>query len=380
MTIGILGGGQLGYMLALAGYPLGLHFRFLDPSPEAPVGRIAHRVTAEFTDEQALEKFAHGLQVVTYEFENVPVQAARFLAERVPVYPAAAALEEAQDRRREKRLFRRLGIPTTDFAEIATPADLDSAVKQVSLPAVLKTCSLGYDGKGQWLLRTAEDLQKARPELPSVPLILEKFVAFTRELSILAVRSRTGDTSFYPLVENHHRGGILRLSLAPAPHLPLALQQAAEQAARKILESLDYSGVICLELFEVNGKLLANEIAPRVHNSGHWSIEGAATSQFENHLRAILGMPLGSTATVGFSAMLNLIGELPDAEEVLRVSNTHLHLYGKSPRPGRKLGHVTVRADNFEKLQQRLAELPAFFRRPEFCLQQTQSDSIGNRA
>jgi 5-(carboxyamino)imidazole ribonucleotide synthase len=380
MTIGILGGGQLGYMLALAGYPLGLHFRFLDPSPEAPVGRIAHRVTAEFTDEQALEKFAHGLEVATYEFENVPVQAARFLAERVPVYPAAAALEEAQDRRREKRLFQRLSIPTTDFVEISQPADLDAAVKQLSLPSVLKTCRLGYDGKGQWLLRSPEDVVKVRPELPGVPLILEKFVPFTRELSILAVRSRSGETSFYPLIENHHRDGILRLSLAPAPHLSPALQQAAEQAARKMLEALDYTGVICLELFEVNGKLLANEIAPRVHNSGHWSIEGAATSQFENHLRAILGMPLGSTASTGFSAMLNLIGELPESEEVFRVPNTHLHLYGKSPRPGRKLGHVTARADNFEKLQQRLTELPAFFQRPEFCLHQTQPDTLANRA
>jgi 5-(carboxyamino)imidazole ribonucleotide synthase len=380
MTIGILGGGQLGYMLALAGYPLGLHFRFLDPSPEAPVGRIAHRVTAEFTDEQALQKFAQGLEVATYEFENVPVQAARFLAERVPVYPTPDALEEAQDRRREKRLFQRLGIPTTDFIEITQAAKLDAAVKQLGLPSVLKTCRLGYDGKGQWLLRTPEDVEKARPELPDVPLILEKFVAFTRELSILAVRSRTGETSFYPLVENHHRGGILRLSLAPAPHLSSALQQTAEQAARKILESLDYAGVICLELFELNGKLLANEIAPRVHNSGHWSIEGAATSQFENHLRAILGLPLGSTATAGFSAMLNLIGEFPESAEVLSVSNTHLHLYGKSSRPGRKLGHVTVRADHFEKLQQRLAELPGFFHRPEFCLEQVQSSTLANRA
>jgi 5-(carboxyamino)imidazole ribonucleotide synthase len=380
MTIGILGGGQLGYMLALAGYPLGLHFRFLDPSPEAPVGRIAHRVTAEFTDEQALEKFAHGLEVATYEFENVPVQAARFLAERVPVYPAAAALEEAQDRRREKRLFQRLSIPTTDFAEISQSADLDAAVKQLGLPSVLKTCRLGYDGKGQWLLRSPEDVEKVRPELPSVPLILEKFVPFTRELSILAVRSRNGETSFYPLIENHHRDGILRLSLAPAPRLSPALQQAAEQAARKMIEALDYTGVICLELFEVNGKLLANEIAPRVHNSGHWSIEGAATSQFENHLRAILGMPLGSTASTGFSAMLNLIGDLPESEEVFRIPNTHLHLYGKSPRPGRKLGHVTVRADNFEKLQQRLTELPAFFQRPEFCLHKAQPDTLANRA
>ncbi len=380
MTIGILGGGQLGYMLALAGYPLGLRFRFLDPSPEAPVGRIAHRVTAEFTDEQALEKFAHGLEVATYEFENVPVQAARFLAERVPVYPAPAALEEAQDRRREKRLFERLGIPTTEFAESAKPEEFDAALERVGLPAVLKTCRLGYDGKGQWLLRTAEDVDRARAELPNVPLILEKFVAFTRELSILGVRSRTGEIVFYPLVENHHRGGILRLSLAPAPQLAPGLQQTAEQATRKILEALDYAGVICLELFQVGDKLLANEIAPRVHNSGHWSIEGAATSQFENHLRAILGLPLGSTATVGYSAMVNLIAELPEAAEVLRAANTHLHLYGKSPRPGRKLGHVTVRSDKFEKLQQRLAELPAFFQRPEYCLQQALPETLANRA
>jgi 5-(carboxyamino)imidazole ribonucleotide synthase len=380
MTIGILGGGQLGYMLALAGYPLGLHFRFLDPSPEAPVGRIAHRVTAEFTDEQALEKFANGLEVVTYEFENVPVLATRFLAERIPVYPPTAALEEAQDRRNEKRLFLRLGIPTTEFAEISKPSELDAALKKVGLPAVLKTCRLGYDGKGQWLLRTAEDVEKARAELPEVPLILEQFISFTRELSILAVRSRGGETAFYPLVENHHRGGILRLSLAPAPRVSGSLQQAAETAVGKILKELDYAGVICLELFQVGEKLLANEIAPRVHNSGHWSIEGAATSQFENHLRAILGMPLGSTATIGFSAMLNLIGELPEAEEVLRVPNAHLHLYGKSPRPGRKLGHVTIRADKFEALQQRLAKLPAFFQRPEYCLQQAQAETLANRA
>jgi len=380
MTIGILGGGQLGYMLALAGYPLGLHFRFLDPSPEAPVGRIAQRVTAEYTDEQALDKFAHGLELVTYEFENVPVQAARFLAERAPVYPAPIALEDAQDRRREKRLFQRLGIPTTDFAEISKRDEFDAALQKVGLPSVLKTCRLGYDGKGQWLLRTNHDVEKLRAEIPNGPLILEKFVSFTRELSILAARNRSGQTAFYPLIENHHRGGILRLSLAPAPHLSPALQQSAEQHARKILEALDYGGVICLELFQVGDTLLANEIAPRVHNSGHWSIEGAATSQFENHLRAILDLPLGSTANMGFSAMLNLIAELPETTEVLRVPNTHLHLYGKSPRPGRKLGHVTVRADKFEKLQQRLTELPAFFHRPEFCLDQTRPESLASRA
>jgi 5-(carboxyamino)imidazole ribonucleotide synthase len=380
MTIGILGGGQLGYMLALAGYPLGLHFRFLDPSPEAPVGRIANRVTADFNDHHALEKFSHGLEVVTYEFENVPVAAANFLAERVPVYPPTVALEEAQERLREKRLFRKLEIPTTEFAEVAKREDLDAAVEQVGLPAMLKTCRMGYDGKGQWVLRTAEDVEKARLELPEVPLILEKFVPFTRELSILGVRGRGGEIAFYPLIENHHRGGILRLSLAPAPNLTAGLQLEAEDAARKLLKALGYVGVLCIEFFEVGGRLLANEMAPRVHNSGHWTIEGAVTSQFENHLRAILGMPLGSTAAVGVSAMINLIGEIPENAEVLNVSNAHLHLYGKEPRAGRKLGHVTVRADRPEKLQQRLAELPGFFRRPEYSLEKVLPELLVRRA
>lgn len=368
-TVGILGGGQLGYMLALAGYPLGLHFRFLDPSPEAPVGRIANRVTSDYRDEQSLERFSHGLEVVTYEFENVPVAAARFLAERVAVYPPAVALEQAQDRMREKTLFRKLGIPTTEFAEVGKHNDLDAALKQVGLPAVVKTCRMGYDGKGQWLLRTAEDIEKARLELPDVPLILEKFVAFQRELSILGARSRSGEIVFYPLIENHHRGGILRLSLAPAPNLSAGLQNEAERAARAVLEALGYVGVLCIEFFELDGRLLANEMAPRVHNSGHWSIEGAVTSQFENHLRAILGFPLGSSAAIGISAMINLIGELPESSDVLQIPDTHLHLYGKEPRAGRKLGHVTVRADRAEKLQQRLATLPGFFHRPEFCLE-----------
>jgi 5-(carboxyamino)imidazole ribonucleotide synthase len=380
MTIGILGGGQLGYMLALAGYPLGLRFRFLDPSPEAPVGRIANRVTAEYSDKAALEKFAGGLELVTYEFENVPVEAAEFLAERVPVYPPPRALEEAQDRRREKKLFQSLGIPVPEFAQVGSAAKLDAAVETLGLPAVLKTCRMGYDGKGQWMLRTREDVEKTRKELPGVPLILEKFVAFTREVSLLAARSRGGEIAFYPVVENHHRDGILRLSLAPAPNLISALQQTAEQAGRKVLEALDYVGVLCIEFFEVNGRLLANEMAPRVHNSGHWTIEGAVTSQFENHLRAVLGLPLGSTATVGHSAMLNLIGEVPSTEEVLKVADTHLHLYGKEARPGRKVGHVTVRADRAEELQRRLAELPTFFRQAEFCLDKTKMERAAQPA
>jgi len=379
-TIGILGGGQLGYMLALAGYPLGLHFRFLDPSPEAPVGRIANRVTADFQDQQALEKFSHGLEVATYEFENVPVAAAKFLAERVPVYPPAIALEEAQDRLREKRLFRKLGIATTEFAPVLEQSEFDDAVKRVGLPAMLKTCRMGYDGKGQWLLRTDEDVDKARPELPDVPMILEKFVPFARELSVLGVRGRDGESVFYPLIENHHRGGILRLSLAPAPRLTAKLQQMAEEAAQKVLEELGYVGVLCIEFFEGNGQLLANEMAPRVHNSGHWSIEGAVTSQFENHLRAILGMPLGATTAVGVSAMINLIGEVPESAEVLNISNAHLHLYGKEPRTGRKLGHVTLRADQTETLHRRLSELPAFFHRPDYCLEKALPEMLAKRA
>jgi 5-(carboxyamino)imidazole ribonucleotide synthase len=380
VTIGILGGGQLGYMLALAGYPLGLHFRFLDPSPEAPVGRIAQRVTADYNDQAALEKFASGLELVTYEFENVPVEAAEFLAARVLVYPPPAALDAAQDRLKEKQLFQKLGIATTEFLPVSKPNEVDAAVKKIGLPAVLKTCRMGYDGKGQWILRTAEDVAKAKSELPSVPLILERFVPFARELSILAVRSSHGETAVYPLVENHHRGGILRFSLAPAPRLEPPIQRAAENAASHVLQSLKYVGVLAIEFFEHDGRLLANEMAPRVHNSGHWTIEGAVTSQFENHLRAVLGMPLGSTGLTGHCAMLNLIGELPESAEVLAVPDAHLHLYGKSPRPGRKLGHVTLRAASPERLALRLSELPAFFHRPDFCLDSALAPSASLRA
>ena len=377
MTIGILGGGQLGYMLALAGYPLGLHFRFFDPSPEAPVGRIAPRVTADFSDESALEKFASGLELVTYEFENVPVETVRFLAERVPVFPSEKALEVAQDRISEKNLFQELGIPTTEFVPVAGRGDLGAALKKIGLPAILKTSRMGYDGKGQWHLRTSDDVARAKSDLPEhapaasgsgIPYILEKFVPFARELSVIAVRARTGETAVYPLVENHHRGGILRLSLAPAPHLDPGVQRSAEQAARAVFDALQYVGVLAIEFFEQNGKLLANEMAPRVHNSGHWTIEGALTSQFENHLRAVVGLPLGSTLAIGCSAMLNLIGETPEAAEVLAIRDAHLHLYGKAARAGRKLGHVTLRASSSEQLASRLSELSSFFHRPEYCL------------
>jgi len=368
VTIGILGGGQLGYMLALAGYPLDFHFRFLDPSPQAPVGRIAARVTADYTDFEALEKFAHGLALVTYEFENVPVEAVRFLQKSVPVYPPPQALEVAQDRLNEKSLFQKLAIPTTEFFAVNSARDLDEAARKIGLPAVLKTCRLGYDGKGQWMLRSSDDVALVKKEIPAAPFILEKFVKFSRELSILAVRGRSGDSAFYPLVENHHRQGILRLSLAPAPRLAADLQREAEGLAHRVLEALDYVGVLAIELFECDGRLLANEMAPRVHNSFHWTIEGAVSSQFESHLRAVAGLPLGDTSALGHSAMLNLIGELPEPEEVLRVPDAHLHLYGKALRPGRKVGHLTLRADSAEQLAARLTQLPAFFKRAEFCL------------
>ena len=395
MTIGILGGGQLGYMLALAGYPLGLRFRFLDPSPEAPVGRIAQRVTADFYDETALEKFASGLELVTYEFENVPVAATRFLSERVPVFPPPSALEVAQDRLKEKALFRKLGIATTEFAPVHNLKSLDAAVTSIGLPAVLKTSRFGYDGKGQWTLRTAEDVANLKTEIAdtfakgrgmngahashdSAPFIVERFISFTRELSILGVRARHGDIAFYPLVQNRHHGGILRLSIAPAPSLAPGLQREAEDIARRILTELDYVGVLAIEFFEYQGRLVANEMAPRVHNSGHWTIEGAVTSQFENHLRAVLDLPLGSTKVHGFAAMLNLIGETPESSEVLAIPGAHLHLYGKSPRPGRKLGHITLWSSSFEQLSASLRALPPFFHQPSFCLDEPYASASRN--
>jgi 5-(carboxyamino)imidazole ribonucleotide synthase len=342
MLIGILGGGQLGRMLALAGYPLGLRFRFMDPARDVTCGQLAELVTGAYEDAAALERFAAGVDVITYEFENVPVEAARFLAQRAPVYPPPQALAAAQDRLVEKTFFRRCGIPTPQFAPVDARADLDAAISQIGLPAVLKTRRMGYDGKGQAVLRNPADVDRAWQLHAGAPLILEQFVPFEREVSVLAVRSARGEQAFYPLIENHHREGILRRSLAPAPDTAPELQRRAQEYAGRVLDELQYVGVLAIELFQAGGGLLANEMAPRVHNSGHWTIEGAQTSQFENHLRAVLGLPLGSTQPLGCSAMLNLIGRAPDASEVLAVPNAHLHLYGKAPRPGRKIGHVTV--------------------------------------
>ena len=315
MIVGVIGGGQLGRMLALAGIPLGLSFRFLDPAADAPARDVGELLIGEYDDPDLLDRLADGAKAVTYEFENVPVESAR----RVGAVPGAAALEAAQDRLTEKLLFRRLGIPTVRIND-----------EVETFPALLKTRRLGYDGKGQRLVET-------RPG--TVPgHVLEERVAFDRELSLIAVRGQLGETRFYPLVENVHEDGILRTSRAPALD---AAQAEAEVYATKILDELEYVGVLALELFDVGGELLANEIAPRVHNTGHWTIEGSETSQFENHLRAILGLPLGSTESRR-ALMVNLIGTVPKTLDVLEIPHAHLHLYGKEPRLGRKLGHVTL--------------------------------------
>jgi 5-(carboxyamino)imidazole ribonucleotide synthase len=358
VNIGILGGGQLGQMLALAGYPLGLRFRFLDPAEEAPVDVLAPRERAEYDDLDALARFAEGLDVVTYEFENVPVEAVRYLSGRVAhVYPPAAALEVAQDRALERAFFEREGIPGPAFEAVDSEDELRTALGRIGMPAVLKTRRFGYDGKGQAVVRAPEDIPSAWQAVRGLPSVVEAFVPFDRELSIIAVRDRRGNIVTYPLPENRHRDGILRLSIAPAPNVPAEVLNRAQSYAATTLEELQYVGVLAIELFLAGGQLLANEIAPRVHNSGHWSIEGAATSQFENHVRACAGLPLGLPAVDGYVAMVNLIGTIPDLEAAYRMPDAHVHLYGKAPRPGRKLGHITVHAGDFEMLQSRLLQL-----------------------
>jgi 5-(carboxyamino)imidazole ribonucleotide synthase len=352
----VLGAGQLGRMLGLAGRALGLELTFLDPNPESPARAVGELLVSDYTDPAALARLS-AARVVTFEFENVPVAAVKTLEANAPVFPGSRALEVAQDRLHEKTCFRSLGIETPAFEAVSSWPELVRALARVGLPAVLKTRRFGYDGKGQSVLRTEADAEAAFERLGDAPLILEGFVPFERELSIIAVRSRAGKIACYPLVENHHEAGILRKTLAPAPGVTEELQRAASQHIEKVLAHLDYVGVLALELFQIGERLIANEIAPRVHNTGHWTIEGARTSQFENHLRAILDLPLGATDALSPCAMLNLIGDAPDASAVLAVPDAHLHWYGKAPRAGRKVGHITVRAPDAETLAARVADL-----------------------
>ena len=360
-VLAVLGGGQLGRMLGLAALPLGARCRFLDPAPDAGAGAVGELVVGALDDPGALDRVAEGADAVTFEWEGVPADAARRLAARLPVFPGPEALAASQDRQAEKAAFARLGIPTAHFAAVDSRVGLARAVDEVGLPALLKTRRGGYDGKGQHRIDGADDgaLDGAWGALGGVPLILERVVPFTRELSVLAVRDRAGATRCWPLVENEHRDGILRTSRAPAPGVTPELQGRAERYATRLLDEWGYVGVLAVELFDVDGELLANEVAPRVHNSGHWTIEGATTSQFENHVRAVLGWPLGATDAVGVSAMVNCIGALPEPGAVLAVPGAHLHVYGKAPRPDRKVGHITVTASSPDVLQDRLAQLSA---------------------
>ncbi len=371
VTVGILGGGQLARMLALSGAPLGLRFLVLDNVADACAGQFVPMVVGDYRDEKALAEFASKVDVATFDFENVPSESAQWLAERIPVFPSPRALAIAQDRLAEKNLFRELNIPVPAFADIATRADLDAAIEKIGVPCILKTRRLGYDGKGQFRIKDSGlgagglGPEKATPDAAwealgaqasTVGLILEAFVPFQRELSVVAVRSREGEFRAYPLTENWHEQGVLSASLAPATDVEL-LQEKALSYAKRVAESLDYVGVFALELFLKDSELFANEMAPRVHNSGHWTIEGAETSQFENHLRAVLGLPLGSTNNIGFSCMLNWIGEMPSATPVLSNAHGHWHDYGKLPREGRKVGHATLRADSKQELLESLQKV-----------------------
>ncbi|WP_417787668.1 5-(carboxyamino)imidazole ribonucleotide synthase [Stutzerimonas xanthomarina] len=360
MKIGVIGGGQLGRMLALAGTPLGMNFAFLDPAPDACAAALGEHLRADYNDQDHLRQLADEVDLVTFEFESVPAETVAFLSQFVPVYPSAEALRIARDRWFEKSMFKNLGIPTPEFADIQSQADLDAAAASIGLPAVLKTRTLGYDGKGQKVLRKPSDVTAAFAELGSVPCILEGFVPFTGEVSLIAVRGRDGEVCFYPLVHNTHEEGILRLSVASSNH---PLQVLAEDYARRVLTQLDYVGVLAFEFFEVDSGLKANEIAPRVHNSGHWTIEGAECSQFENHLRAVSGLPLGSTAKVGESAMLNFIGEVPAVAKVIAIEDCHLHHYGKAFKVGRKVGHATLRCPDRSTLDRQITAVESLIAR-----------------
>lgn len=345
MRIGIIGGGQLGQMLGVAANKLGIEPRFVDPSDNPPAATSGKVIQSAFDDPVALIALAETCDVVSYEFENVPVDALQHIDGLAPIFPPPSALRFSQDRLVEKQMFVELGIPLAAFHAIDSRPDLDTAAKNLGLPMVVKTRRFGYDGKGQFVVRVADDLDKAWETLQGQALIAEQWVTFDYEISCIGVRSVSGELAVYPISRNTHVDGILRTSVSPLD--TAALSEIAEDYVHRLLQHLDYVGVLALELFVVGDSLLANEFAPRVHNSGHWTIEGAETSQFENHVRAVMDLPLGSTSSRGHAGMVNLIGSIPDTVDSLEFAT--LHDYGKDPRPGRKLGHLTVVADSADE-------------------------------
>jgi 5-(carboxyamino)imidazole ribonucleotide synthase len=359
-TVGILGAGQLARMMAQAGARLGLDFVFLDPAADACAAEYGELINAAWDDEAALRELGGRCDVVTFDFENVPEASAALIESLCPVYPPPRALFKSQDRLREKTVMEELGIPVAPFRAVSSRPELKQAVEEIGLPCVLKTRRFGYDGKGQMVLRFQEDLERAWQALGDHELICEGYVAFDAECSIIAARGRKGQTVYWPLTRNLHRDGILAVSTAPA--FGEALQAYAEVLARRLLDHLEYTGVLALELFLRDGELLANEFAPRVHNSGHWTIDGACTSQFENHLLAVCGLPLGDTGIKSPSLMFNLLGAMPECAgrqypDPDGNNTVHWHDYRKTPREGRKIGHVTVTARSQAGLQARAAQL-----------------------
>ncbi len=343
-TIGILGGGQLGRMLALAAARLGFKCHVFCPSPDSPAFDVVHRVTcADYTDTEALDRFAADVDVVTYEFENVPAETATFLSARVPVLPDPKILATTQDRLAEKQFVSSLGIGTAPFADIGAAAALAPALERIGRPAVLKTRRFGYDGKGQAAIKNGTDPQTAWREVGGQPCILEAFVPFAREVSVVAARGQDGSVACYDVTENEHRDHILKVSRVPAEVSEAGAREAL-RIAETIAKTFGYVGVLAVEMFVLqDGGILVNEIAPRVHNSGHWTLDGASISQFEQHIRAVAGWALGKPVRHGRVEMINLIGaEVENYKKWLAVPGAAVHLYGKAAvRPGRKMGHVT---------------------------------------
>lgn len=355
MKVGILGAGQLARMLSLAAIPLGIETISLVSNPDQENNGVSPVFPAGWDQPKALADFAAQVDVVTYETENIPCAIAHALQAYCSVLPTPKILAATQDRLDEKNLLRSLSLATANFQTVSSLAELNAASTDIGLPAVLKTRRMGYDGKGQIIIRNQSELAKAWQTLNNDALILEQFIHFEAEVSLILVRNAAGDLRFYPLTHNQHREGILFVSRAP--YANTQLQTQAETIAARLVKATDYVGVLAIEFFQVGSELLINELAPRVHNSGHWTIEGAATSQFENHLRAILNLPLGATTARGFSAMVNIVGQMPEKEAIMALDYAHFHSYGKTARPKRKLGHVTVNCDDKQVVEQQLEKL-----------------------